>query len=96
MYTMKYVSVFWKVVTILKDTAKPITEVPFPALTICASGLHMNDVEKKVTKDFNEWRAENKRNKTTKKAVNKDVEEFMLQRFQIEPSKSPSEQATTK
>ena len=77
----------------MKDTAKSITEVPFPALTICASGLHMNDVEKKLTKDFEEWRAENNRNETTKEAIDKDVEEFMLQRFQIEPGKSPSEQA---
>ena len=84
---------FWQVVTVLKDTARPITEVPFPALTICASGLHMNDVEKKLTKDFNEWRAMNNRNETTKEAIDKDVEEFMLQRFQIEPGKSPSEQA---
>ena len=76
----------------MKDTARPITEVPFPALTICASGLHMNDVEKKLTKDFKEWRARNQRNKTTKKAVNRDAEDFMLKRFQIDPSNSSNEQ----
>ena len=81
-----------QVVTVLKDTARPITEVPFPALTICASGLHMNDLEKKLTKDFKEWRARNHRNKTTKKAVNRDAEDFMLKRFQIDPSNSSNEQ----
>ena len=80
---------FWQVVTVLKDTAKPITEVPFPALTICASGLHMNDVEKKLTEDFKEWRLENSRNETTKEAIDKDAEDFMQNRFQIEPSEQP-------
>ena len=29
-------------VTTLKNTAKPVTDLPFPAITICASGLHMD------------------------------------------------------
>ena len=70
-------------VTILKDTAKLVTEVPFPALTICSSGLHMSYVEKKLMKDFDDWRSKKNRNGTTKEAIYKDTEEFMEARFQL-------------
>ena len=33
-----------QVVTILKKTAKPITEVPFPAVTICGSGFQLINI----------------------------------------------------
>ena len=39
-----------QVVTVLKDTTKLVTEVPFPSLTLCGSGLHMNNVEKKLVR----------------------------------------------
>ena len=82
-------------VTTLKDTAKPVTEVPFPALTICASGLHMNNVEAKLTRDFKDWRVENNKNETTKEAISLDAEEFMLEMFQIQPVDSTAEQQIT-
>ena len=82
-------------VTTLKDTAKPVTEVPFPALTICASGLHMSNVEAKLTRDFKDWRAENNKNETTKEAISLDAEEFMVEMFQIQPVDSPTEQQIT-
>ena len=50
------IEVFWQVVTILKNTTKLVTDVPFPALTLCGSGLHMNNVEKKLVLDFRKWR----------------------------------------
>ena len=65
--------------TTLKSTAKPVTEVAFPALTICSSGFHMSNVEKKIEEHFAQWMLENKRNKATRK----DVEDFMLEIFQI-------------
>ena len=65
-----------QVVTVLKNTAKLVSDVPFPALTICGSGLHMSNVEKKLIKDFDDWRVEKNRNGTTKEAIYKDVEEF--------------------
>ena len=74
-------------VTTLKNTAKLVTEIPFPALTVCSSGLHMNNVEKKLIQDFGNWRAQQNRNKTNKEAIYKDAEEFMLTRFQIKPNK---------
>ena len=42
-------------VTVLKNTTKLVTDVPFPALTFCGSGVRMNNVEKKLVKDFRIW-----------------------------------------
>ena len=73
--------------TVLKNTAKLVEDVPFPALTFCGSGLHMNNVEKKLVEDFNIWRVNNNKNETSKTAIYKEVEEFMEERFQIQPKK---------
>ena len=73
-----------QVVTTLKNTAKPVTEVPFPAVTICGSGIHMSNVENKIQKDFVEWRDENEKNETGREAIRKDVEEYMRETFQID------------
>ena len=51
-----------QVVTTLKNTAKPVTDVPFPAVTICGSGIHMSNVENKIQEDFVKWRDENEKN----------------------------------
>ena len=73
--------------TVLKNTAKLVEDVPFPALTFCGSGLHMNNVEKKLVEDFNSWRVNNNKNETSKTAIYKDLEQFMEERFQIQPKK---------
>ena len=78
-------------VTTLKDTSKPVADVPFPSLTICGSGFHINNVEKKLVLDFKEWRAQNGRNETTKQAIKKDTEDFMQTKFQIKPSQTEQE-----
>ena len=78
-----------QVMTVLKDTTKLVTEVPFPALTLCSSGLHMNNVEKKLVQDFREWRTQNKKTNTSKKAIEKDMKEFMESRFQIKSRNQP-------
>lgn len=82
---------FPQVMTTLKDTSKPVADVPFPALTICGSGVHMNNVERKLILDFQEWRLQENRNGTTKDAIKKDTEEFMQTRFQIKPSQTEQE-----
>ena len=86
---------YLQVITILKDTTKPVTDVAFPALTICGSGVHMSHMEKKLTKDFKEWRAQNKNNGTTNETIKRDLEEFMETRFQIKPSQREGEQPLT-
>ena len=80
-----------QVVTTLKDTSKPVTDVPFPALTLCGTGVHLNNMEKKLILDFEKWRAKENRNDTTKEAIKKDIEDFMQIRFQIKPSQEKRE-----
>ena len=77
-----------QVVTILNNTTKLVEGVPFPALTLCGSGIHMSNVEKKLVQDIIEWRAEKKKDNTTKEALNEDLKEFMKERFQIEQVKT--------
>ena len=78
--------------TALKDTTKPVTDVSFPALTVCGSGVHLNNVEKKLIQDFRDWRALHRKNKTDKEEIKKNMEEFMEERFQIKQSPAGGEQ----
>ena len=55
----------------------------------------MNNVEKKLIRDFENWRAQENRVDTNREAISKDTEEFMQTRFQINPSKSSGEQPIT-
>ena len=48
-----------KVVTTLRETELPITELDFPAITICSEGLDMEAVEKVIENDFEEWKKNN-------------------------------------
>ena len=80
-----------QVVTTLKDTSKPVFDVLFPALTLCGTGVHLSNVERKLILDFQEWRLQENRNETTKDAIKKDTEEFMQTRFQIKPSQTEQE-----
>ena len=76
-----------QVVTTLKNTAKPVTEVQFPAVTICAAGFHMSNVEKKIGLNFQRWRNETGRRSNYADDIRKDMEEYMRTTFQIEPPK---------
>ena len=82
-------------VTTLKDTDKPVVDVPFPSLTFCGTGVHLNNVQRKLILDFKEWRTEKNRNETTKEAIKKDTEDFMHTRFQIKPSQTEREHPVT-
>ena len=72
-----------QVVTPLKKTAKPVTELPFPAVTICGSGFHMNNVEKQVTEDFAAWRRDNRKDEIDPDRIKEDITDFMRVTFQI-------------
>ena len=80
-----------QVVTTLKNTAKPVAEVPFPAVTICGTGNHMNNVERKIQENFALWMEKNQRKKTGS-AVVKDIEEYMSKTFQIDQSSNHNKQ----
>ena len=79
-----------QVVTTLKNTAKPVTEVQFPAVTICGSGFHMNNVAKKINMNFQKWRTDTGRNGND---IRGDMLEYMNTTFQIKPQEGDQEPA---
>ena len=52
----------------------------------------MNNMQKKLAKDFEDWRLEEMRNESNKEAMKKDFADFMEARFQIKPSKIEHDQ----
>ena len=50
-----------QVVTTLKNTAKLVTDLSFPAITICGFSLHIDRVGNKVAEKFVQWRTEKNR-----------------------------------
>ena len=67
-----------QVITTLKDIAKPIKGMDFPAVTICANGLHVDLVEKVLFKKFEVWKVQN--NETE----DKSLDQYLLETFQIQ------------
>ena len=72
--------------TVLKNTTKLVTDIPYPALTLCGSGVHMNNVEKKLVQDFRIWRTTHIKTNNSKRVNAKDMENFMEGEFQIKRS----------
>ena len=70
------------VITTLKNKAKPVTELEFPALTICASGAHMGLVEKVLYRNFEKWQ-KSSGDEFENKTISKRLQEFMKEKFQI-------------
>ena len=70
-----------QVVTNMKENGRPVSEVPFPTLTICGMGLNMVNVEKRLMKDFETWRQENRRLK--EENIEDDMADFMAEVFEI-------------
>ena len=71
------------VVTNLKDAAKPVTSLPFPAVTICRDGLDMEAVQDQLYKDFNMWKREENKTSAHKADDKKFLDEFMKLKFGI-------------
>ena len=64
--------------TSLKNPAMPVGKLPFPAVTICTSGLDMEAVNDKLMRDFNSWKE--KTGKTSLDSIEEDkahLEEYM-------------------
>ena len=46
-------------ISFFQDAAKPVTELPFPSVTICSPGLNMEAVKEALLDDFEHWLYEN-------------------------------------
>ena len=75
-------------VTTLKTSSYPIENVPFPTVTICASGLNMDNVEKAIGNKFATWRKENGRNGRSEERISEDMADYMSEAFQINNTES--------
>ena len=71
------------VTTILKDTAKPVTSLPFPGVTICTSGLDMKAVTEQLMKDFTNWKIENNEGDVDREKDKQLLKKFMRLKFEI-------------
>ena len=72
------------VVTSLKDPAMSVTNLPFPAVTICSSGLDMEAVKDRLMKDFDSWKKEEGKTSIDKEEDKVHLEEYMKIKFEIE------------
>ena len=70
----------WKenpVITTLKALDKPVTDLTFPAVTICAAGQHMGNVERVLYHNFKKWE------QTQQNTVEEMFGEYLEETFQI-------------
>ena len=44
-------------INLQQDTTKPVTDIPFPSVTICSPGLNMDAVEEALVDEFEDWLA---------------------------------------
>ena len=70
-------------ITTLKDAAMPVERIPFPAVTICSSGLNMDAVKKALMVDFAAWMVEDGRTSVNKEEDKENWDEFMEEKFAI-------------
>ena len=70
------------VVTNLRSSGRPVSQMDFPTVTICGSGLHMGNVEEALRENIIKWRQE--RGKTKVDTIEEDVSEFMKDTYQIQ------------
>ena len=66
-----------QVVITLKNTAKPVNQIRFPAVTICSSGLHMDLVENVITDSFLKW------HNSSTEPTQANMAEYMAEYFNI-------------
>ena len=72
----------WKdhpVITTLKTTTKPVTDLNFPAITVCADGKTLELVKKAIYKRFLKW----KQSQPKELEIEEDLKRFMREVFQI-------------
>ena len=72
-----------QVMTTLKTLTKPVTDLDFPAITICGSGLHMGLVEKVLYTNFKKWQDNQTINFNGNNAMEEDFALYMKDVFQV-------------
>ena len=73
--------------TTLKETELDVTQVDFPAITICSEGLNMDAVEKVIQTDFMEWK-EQRRSKREPMNEQEEIDLFLQSIYGISHDQS--------
>ena len=71
------------IITRFENSELPVTEIDFPAVTVCSQGLNMDNVAKAVERDFYEWHQERRGNKVKerrKREAEKEEDLSLLRR----------------
>ena len=68
--------------TTLTDTTKQVSQLPFPAVTICTEGLNMDAVNKALANDFMLWREYQDLQSST---LEEELQQFLENKFGVSP-----------
>jgi hypothetical protein len=71
------------VITTLVNTAKPVTDLNFPTVTICGDGLYMENVQARLEGSFNAWRLKGRKSWDASD-IGDLMADYMKETFQIE------------
>ena len=73
------------IITRFENSELPVTEIDFPAVTICSQGLNMDNVAKAVERDFYEWHQQRKKKRRMKRDTIQDLMAvYLKEKFDIE------------
>lgn len=67
------------IITRFENSELPVTEIDFPAVTVCSQGLNMDNVAKAVERDFTEWHTERRSVNQARRRREAEEEEESLQ-----------------
>ena len=70
------------IITTLKETSKPVSEINFPTVTICSPGFYTENVKVALEKSFNQWRFQEDRS-LEESEIPALMAEFMEEKFQM-------------
>ena len=74
-----------QVITTLKDIAKPISQLSFPAITVCGSGFNLNLVLEAFGSRFRKWKkVEIDNDPESNRTYDEWLEVYLKDKFQIE------------
>ena len=69
----------------MQDAAKPVSELPFPSVTICSPGLNMKAVEEALLDDFDLWLKE--KGKADEEGLKNRLDEFVEEKYKTTAEK---------
>ena len=73
------------IVTRFENSELPVTEINFPAVTVCSQGLNMENVAWAVERDFYDWHQEQARD-GDRETLQERMTAYLREKFDIDDS----------